>query len=195
MSKGRMLLALAGSPRQGGNSDALLDWAVAAAAEAGAEVVRYRVSDLALSGCTGCGACHATGECVIQDDFQLLFPHLCRVESILLAAPVFSLGLPAQVKALVDRCQTFWAAREILHRRVWPEDGPERRSAFLCCAGSGDQGVFDCSRRTVRYLWSVLEAHAVGELMAPAVDQSGDILRQAGARPVAQDIGRRLALP
>ena len=195
MPQGRTLLALAGSPRQGGNSDALLDWAVAAAADEGARVVRYRVSDLAISGCTACGACHATGECIVQDDFQLLFPHLCSAESILLAAPVFSLGLPAQVKALVDRCQTFWAAQEILHRRVWPADGPERRSAFLSCAGSEDQGVFDCPRRTVRYLWHVLEARSVGELMAPGVDRSGDILHESGARPVAQDIGRRLARP
>lgn len=194
MPAGRTLLALAGSPRRGGNTDRLLEWTLSAAEEQGARVVVYHVCDLAISGCTGCETCLGTGACTIQDDFELLLPHLLSAESLVLAAPIFALGVPSQVKAFIDRCQPFWAKLELLHEPVWPADRPDRRAAWLSVSGSPDPSVFEGARRTVRYLWHVLGARSVGELAVPAMEEAGAVERQAGARGKAEDIGRRLAV-
>ncbi len=45
-----------------------------------------------------------------------LYPHLRTADSVVLAAPVYSMGMPALPKAMVDRCQPFWALKYVLKR-------------------------------------------------------------------------------
>jgi hypothetical protein len=186
------VLGLAGSARKGGNTDTLLEWCLEAAAAEGAEIVRFRLCDLDLRGCRGCEACSKDGRCIQKDDMQQLYPHLRTVDSIVLSAPVYSMGMPGVPKIMIDRCQPFWAMKYVLKEPVSAPGGLERRGAFLSCAGTTFSHVFDGSQRAVRYLWHVLGVISVGELLFPGVDARGEILEQVGARVSAEDIGRRL---
>lgn len=186
------VLGLAGSCRRGGNTETLLDWCLDAAREEGADVVKFRLADLDLHGCRGCEACSKTGVCVLQDDMHLLYPHLRAADSIVVASPVYSMGMPALAKMVVDRCQPFWAMKYVLKEPLNPPDRPQRLGAFLCCAGTTFSTVFDGSRQVVRYLWHVLDVESAGDLMCPGVDAKGEIHDQPSARTVAEDIGRRL---
>lgn len=186
------VLGLAGSPRQGGNTETLLDWCLSAAEAAGAAVTKVRLCDLDLRGCRACDACLRDGHCVQQDDMQQLYPLLRTVDSIVLAAPVYAMGMPGVPKMVIDRCQPFWGLKYVL-KQPWLEPGRMlRRGAFLSCAGTDLPQVFEGSRRTVRYFWHVLEVSAVGEALFPLVDAKGDILKRTGSREAAEEIGRRL---
>jgi hypothetical protein len=187
------VLGLAGSHRAGGNTDTLLDWCLAAAEEGGAEVRRFRLCDLDLHGCRGCGACSKTGECVIKDGMGELYPHLQSADSIVLAAPVYSMGLPAVPKMMIDRCQPFWAWKYVLGRQIVEAGRPGRLGAFLSCAGTDFTHTFDGTRQAVRYLWHVLDVKPAGDLLCPGVDAAGEIEAHPSARGGAEDIGRRLA--
>ncbi|MCL5736646.1 MAG: flavodoxin family protein [Actinobacteria bacterium] len=173
----------------------LLDWCLEAAHERGAEVRRFRLCDLDLHGCRGCGACSKDGVCVVKDGMQELYPHLWTADSIVLAAPVYSMGMPAVPKMMVDRCQPFWAWKHVLGRTVSTPDSRQRLGAHLCCAGTDLSDVFDCSRRVVRYLWHVLEVESAGEFLCSGTDEAGAVQRNPSAKEVARDIGRRLAEP
>ncbi len=105
------VLGIYGSPRKGGNSDMLLDEALKGAADAGAAVSSLRCCDLDISGCMECAGCDATGECVVDDDMQQVYPLLGEADVIILASPIFFYSLPAQAKALIDRCQAMWCKR------------------------------------------------------------------------------------
>ena len=62
------VLGILGSPRVGGNSDILLDQALAGAKEAGAEVEKIILCQKKISGCLDCEKCNETGVCVVKDD-------------------------------------------------------------------------------------------------------------------------------
>src|SRR5680860_1299419 len=187
------VLGLAGSPRRRGNTETLLDWTLAAAQAAGAEVVKFRLRELDVGCCIACDGCAETGQCIVDDGMDTLYPHLREADSIVLAAPIFSMGMAAQAKAMVDRCQPFWAIKYVLRQRVVPEGRPERRGAYLSAAGTTFDDVFDGARQVADYFFHVLEAKKIGELLCPGVDAKGEILDFEGAREVAADLGRRLA--
>jgi hypothetical protein len=186
------VLGLAGSARRGGNTETLLDWCLAAARVEGAEVIKFRLCDLDLHGCRACDACWREGSCVVNDDMQTLYPYLRAADSIVLAAPVYSMGIPAVPKMMIDRCQPFWALKYVLKHVLTEPGRPERLGAFLSCSGTTFTHVFDGSRQVMRNLWHVLEVSPAGELLCPGVDARGEILDQPAARAVAEDIGHRL---
>jgi len=186
------VLALAGSARQNGNSETLLRWCLDGARAEGAEVLEFRLCELDLRGCRACDACFKDGTCIQKDDMQQLYPHLRAADSIVIAAPVYSMGLPGVPKMMVDRCQPFWALRYILKRPLERSEGPERLGAFLSCAGTDLPQVFEGSRRVIRYLWHALGVSPAGELLVPKVDERGAILGHQEARTTAEQIGRRL---
>lgn len=188
-------MGIAGSPRRRGNTETLLDWALAAAEAQGAQVTKMRLRELDINGCIACDGCFDDGQCIVDDGMEELFPHLRDADSILLAAPIFSMGINAQAKAMVDRCQPFWAIKYVLRRPVVPPGRPERRGAFLSCSGTTYDDVFAGARQVVRYFWHVLEVKPQGELLCPGVDKKGEILEYPGAKDVAEELGRRLAEP
>jgi multimeric flavodoxin WrbA len=114
----KKLLAIAGSPRKGGNTDLLLEEVLRAAREVGVDTQLLRVSELKISPCTSCGACWESGECVIKDDMQAVYPQLLDSHYIVIASPLYFMGVSAQLKALIDRCQALWARRFILKREL-----------------------------------------------------------------------------
>ncbi|MBU2603056.1 MAG: flavodoxin family protein [Actinobacteria bacterium] len=186
------VLGLAGSPRRKGNTETLLDWTLDAAADVGADVVKYRLRELDIGCCIACDGCAEGGECIVADGMDKLYPLLREADSIVLAAPIFSMGMSAQAKAMVDRCQPFWAMKYLLKQPLRPDGAPERRGAFLSCAGTRFSTVFDGARQVANYFWHVLEIQPIGDLLCPGVDAKGEIEDYPSARTVAEDIGRRL---
>jgi hypothetical protein len=189
------VLGLAGSPRRLGNTEILLDWTLAAAEEAGAEVFKFRIRELGVAGCLACDGCSETGVCIVNDGMDKIVPLLRSADSIALAAPIFSMGMNAQAKAMVDRCQIFWSLKYLLKQPVRPEGSMERRGTFISCAGTSFKNVFDGARQVADYFWHILDVKAIGDLLCPGVDAKGEILQHPSARAVAEDIGRRLAEP
>lgn len=190
---GITVVGIAGSPRRHGNTEMLLDWSLSAAREAGAEVVKIRLRDLQFGGCIACDGCFETGACVVMDGMQELYPHLRHADGLLLAAPIFSMGLVAQAKAMIDRCQPFWAVKYLQRRPVAAPDHPERLGAFLCCSGTQMGHVFDGALQVVKYFWHVLEVTSAGELLAPGVDRKGEVQAFPNAQERAEEIGRAVA--
>lgn len=189
------ILGIAGSPRRNGNTETLLDWVLAAAEGAGADVISYRLRDLNISCCTACEGCFDEGNCIVEDDMKHLYPPLRDADSVVLAAPIFSMGVCAQAKAMIDRCQPFWAVKHVLGETILTPGRPERYGSFLSCAGTNFKNVFAGAVQVVNYLWHVLEVTSVGDLLCPGVDFKGDILKFPEARERAEEIGRRLAAP
>ncbi|MBW1709871.1 MAG: flavodoxin family protein [Deltaproteobacteria bacterium] len=147
MNKPVEVLALAFSPRKGGNSDILLDEFLRGAREAGAEVKLYAARDLNVRACLECGECDAAGECVIRDDMDELYPLLINTKRIVVASPIFFYGLPSGSKAIVDRTQALWN-RVRLNPELRRKDG---RGFFIGVGATRGKNLFEGTSLTIKY--------------------------------------------
>ncbi len=191
--KNRYLLALYTSPRNKGNTSLLLDALADGAREAGLPVVSFRTASMDIRPCRACDACFRDGECVQEDEMQEVFPHLVGAGAVALAAPIFSMNICAQAKALIDRCQRFWSARYVL--RVPPvEEGfaAERRGFFLSCCGRDKPETFACARPTLAYFFHIIQVGTWESLTFAGVDRAGEIRSREGALEAARDLGLSL---
>jgi multimeric flavodoxin WrbA len=187
------VLGLFGSPRRGGNTDILLEEALKGAEMEGAEVERLHLTDFTITPCKECHGCDKTGNCVILDDMQKVYPKLLGADVIILASPIFFYGITAWAKALVDRCQAFWSRKYLLKNPSLGEEGKRRRGVLISVAGTKGQRVFEGAILTAKYFFDVLNAEFVGQLVFRAIDAKADILKHPEAIQQAFEAGRRLA--
>lgn len=171
----KKLLAIAGSPRRGGNTDLLLEEVIMASHQAGVDTMLLRVSEMKLLPCNACGACWESGECVQQDDMQTVYTHLLDSHYIVIASPLYFMGVSAQLKALIDRCQALWARRYILKKEL-RNDRIRPRGLFISIAAlnKGDK-IFAGSIQTVKALFHVLGVEYKGEILCHGLEKKGAV--------------------
>jgi len=187
------ILAIAGSPRRGGNTDTLLEQASAGARSMGAEVEQVILSRLKIAPCMACNRCFETGRCAVNDDYQPLYDKTLGADGIILASPIFFMNVSGWTKAFIDRFQCLWALRYVLKQPIpLPPGGKKRRAIFLSTAGS-PKTKFDCTLYTVRAFLSTIDAQLVGMQCINAVDEKGAIGAYPEVLKEAYDLGVRLA--
>jgi NAD(P)H-dependent FMN reductase len=191
-----------GSPRKGGNADLLLDQALAGAREAGAETEKLLAADLKVAPCLACRGCERTGVCVVHDTMTEVYPKLSGAQAIIVSSPIFFMGLPAQLKALIDRCQPFWVRKYLLHKPIYmsdrpdeadkSEDGSNRRGLFIAVGATNLPRTFDAVRFEVQSFFHCIEVTYADELFFPDVEEHGAIAHVPEALGKAFRAGEKL---
>ncbi|MDD5702959.1 MAG: flavodoxin family protein [Dehalococcoidales bacterium] len=171
------VLGIAGSPRKGGNTDILLARFLEGAASRGAEVKTLSACQLKISGCFHCDACLEKGTCRVQDDMQMVYREMEAADRVVLASPLQFLSVSAQLKALIDRCQALWARKYIL--KIPPLGEVKERKGFFISVGGRRTvpNLFDAELPTIKILFKSLDVEYAGDILLPAIDAKGDILK------------------
>jgi len=187
-------LGIASSPRLHGNTTVLLESALEGAKKAGARTELLSLSKYNFSSCRACEGCSRDGNCVIHDDMQEIYFKLLAADRLILAAPIFSMGICAQAKALVDRTQRFWATKFVLQREVVPNlhSRPERKGIFVSTAGSDVQNAFEGALQVARYFFYVLEMQYTGCYCYNRINEQGAILNYPDKLKEVYQAGFRL---
>jgi len=185
------VLGITGSPRRGGNTDLLLEEVLKGAANRGAEVKTIVLNPLKIAPCQHCDACLKTGECRVQDDMQAVYKELEAADRLVLAAPIHFMGLSAQTKPMIDRCQCFWARKYVLKLPPLGDDRP-RKGLFVSVGGTKYKTVFDAARLVVKSLFTVLNVEYAGELLFKGIDEKGAIANHPDALQQAFEAGQKL---
>jgi multimeric flavodoxin WrbA len=98
------IVVLAGSPRKGMSTDKLAAAFINGAELAGKTVTIFRVSDMNISGCTGCAYCFKEkGICAIKDDMTEILNAIQKADCIVFASPVYFCSVSGQLKLALDR--------------------------------------------------------------------------------------------
>ena len=98
------IIGINASPKGNASNTLQLVKSVLEGAESeGAETELVDLYKLHIEYCTACGACYATGECPLIDDFEELFEKILNADGIVLGAPNYINSVPAPMKALFDR--------------------------------------------------------------------------------------------
>lgn len=97
------VLAIVTSARKTGNSE-ILAKEMLAALPAATEKKMLRLADYHLEPCRACYACLPAGNgCVIEDDLAVILQAIREADAIILASPVYFLGMHTSLKLLCDR--------------------------------------------------------------------------------------------
>lgn len=189
------VLGMLGSPRQGGNTEILLDEALAAAESAGAVILKINLSELEFSGCTECEDCYATGECSIDDDMETVYDAIESADRILLASPIFFMGLPAQAKAMIDRTQCYWAIKYMLREAFPATVTGGRYGAFIGIGATRGERLFDGTILTLKYFFDAIAATPLTDqyVLVRGVDEKGEVNTRPDAIRAAAELGHILA--
>ncbi len=188
------ILAIAGSPRRHGNSETLLDWLLEAMRnEPDTEVEKVVLADAGVNPCRGCNACETLNRCIQKDGMDVLHDKLIEADVVVLAAPIFCMGICAQAKALIDRAQVFRSRKYVLKLPVVPPGRKGKRiGIFLSTAGQNWDYVFDAAIPTVKCFYHVIDIRDrdIRTLMVNNVDEKGAIARHPSAKADAGQLAR-----
>lgn len=186
------VLCLHGSPRNGGNTDRLLDAVAEGVRAVGGSTDHLYCRDLQVRPCTGCGACSTTGRCIIHDDMAAVYAAVDAACALVFGSPVYFLGVPSLCKGVIDRFQPYWARRYLLAIPAVRQ----RPGALVATAGAPSHSVFNGAQRTVEALFDVIDVSCQAHLLYEGIDQRGAIADHPTALDDARALGSRLgALP
>jgi len=185
------IIAFNGSPRKGGNTETLLDSAIKGT---GQEVTCYRLNSMDFRPCQNCGGCEETGICTLKDEFSPVYDDIRTADRIILASPVFFMGLSAQTKAMVDRSQALWCEKFLLKRDI-PAGPGGRKGLILLVGGMEKEAGINCAAKSATAFLRTVSVPENETLKYMGVDAKGDILKHPTALKEAEEAGKRLATP
>jgi multimeric flavodoxin WrbA len=185
------VLGIYGSPRQGGNSDLLLDKVLEGAAEGGAAIQKVYIRDLKISGCLECGGCEETGRCIIQDDLDTVYPLLWESEIVFLASPIFFYGIPGPAKVLIDRSQALWSKRALEKTSEQRKHYDQGKGYLIAVGATKGKNLFEGVELTAKYFFDALDKSYEGGLFFRAVEGKGKIGDHPTALQEAYALGQK----
>jgi NAD(P)H-dependent FMN reductase len=187
------VLGIAGSPRRDGNTDHLLRQVMDGASSRGAQTKTVILSELNISPCRHCDGCIQTGKCVIDDDMQWIHSDLRAADRVVLASPIFFMGVTAQTKAMIDRCQALWVIKYVLKIPVAINPDKVRTGFFVSVGGTRLRNLFEPAMATVKSWLTTLDISYAGELVFSGIDERGAIDLHPSALKDAFAAGQKLA--
>jgi len=188
------VLGISGSPHRHGNTETLLDRFLDGVTAAGASVEKVVLKDLHYSPCRGCNACHKTGECIVEDDAIVLYEKILAVDCIAVASPIYSMGITAELKGLIDRGQYLWARKFILKTLYFTNDHIKRhKGIFISTAGLGWNNVFDRAFPVIAALFNTTGFEYYDNVIANDMDRYGGIRQHPTALLEAYEKGQKVA--
>ena len=105
MQLGKKIVILNGSPRPHGNTVGLIEAFQQGAEQAGHSVTRLDLTRLGIHPCLGCdrGGMDPSSPCVQKDGMEKVYPAYVEADIVVLASPLYSWSVSAQIKCVLDR--------------------------------------------------------------------------------------------
>lgn len=183
------VLGILGSPRVGGNSDILLERALAGAGDAGAEAEKIVLCEKRISGCLDCEKCNETGVCAVQDDMLEIHKKIVEADTIIHSVPVYFWAMTAQMKAYLDRWCVFFDGEWRLHEAYYPKMKGKGIGLITVC-GDADVSVADPIVHSFKTTCQFTGLNWLGVVQASA-SAKGEIAKNEVAKKEAYDLGKK----
>jgi multimeric flavodoxin WrbA len=185
------VIGLLGSARVGGNTELLLSSVIDGIQKAGGKSEIVRLSDLNIKPCLNCGGCDENGVCVQNDDMQILYEKILDYDLIILASPIYFMGVSAWTKAFIDRCQALWVRKYRLEK--YPiKARHERKGLFLTVSGMKKPIALQGANLTVKSFFATIHVTYIGAIYYPGIDAKGDIKKHPIALINSLELGMKL---
>lgn len=175
------VLVISTSLRRNSNSHALAEEFAKGAKEAGHQVELISLIGRQIEYCVGCFSCQRTGQCVIEDDANLIAEKMLKADVVCYATPIYYYEMSGQMKTLLDRMNPLFSAdykfRDVYMLSTAADDGPHVADRAV----NGLEGWIECFAK----------AELAGSLFAGGVTGPGEITNHP-ALAKAYDMGKNI---
>ena len=193
------ILAINGSHRVGQNTDYLIDQALSAAAELGAETEVIELAEKNVEYCTGCNRCLFKPECSIKDDdMEEIKAKMLEADGIIFASPDYFSNVSARMKCFMDRTRPLHMVANQLKGKV---AGFMTMSGLDNCGAETTNAVLNqfCDTHEMlvvhpRPEGPVIASSITGSLMAGMKDGKPQWRRSVADDPIAPVVARQLGI-
>lgn len=177
----KKVLVISTSLRRNSNSHALAEEFAKGAKEAGHQVELISLIGRQIEYCVGCLSCQRTGQCVIEDDANLIAEKMLKADVVCYATPIYYYEMSGQMKTLLDRMNPLFSAdykfRDVYMLSTAADDGPHVADRAV----NGLEGWIECFAK----------AELAGSLFAGGVTDLGEIANHP-ALAKAYDMGKNI---
>ncbi|NLM29267.1 MAG: flavodoxin family protein [Methanomicrobiales archaeon] len=189
----KKVIALLGSPLTGGNTARLLDEAIRGAEDAGCEVEKIVVAHMDFAPCMEIFYCVENETCQIRDEMIEVYDKFREMDSLIIATPVMTMGIPGKLKSFMDRFQVFYMAKYYRKESfISPEQRKRRRMLFISIAGMNLPTVFDGAKVTARAFGEIIDCPYWDEVLQNDMDTVRDIRTRPEVMEAAYRKGHEL---
>ncbi|MDD3406862.1 MAG: flavodoxin family protein [Methanomicrobium sp.] len=190
------VMGITGSPKIHGNTEKLLDSFLKGAEDAGAQIVKIKLRNQKYTSCQGCNKCHKTGVCVLKDELTPVFESIMNdVDILVIASPIYSMTITAEMKALIDRTQYLWARKFIKKDLSFDRKHMERhKGIFISTAGQDNKNVFDAAFPVLKAFFNDAGFDYSLNITANAMDKYGGIENRTDILSDAENKGKETVL-
>ncbi len=175
------VLALIGSPRQGGNTDLLVEKLLNGAKTKGYSTDKRYLYDYNISLCTDCRECKKGDYvCCINDEMKIFYDLMASADVIVFGTPLYWYGPSAKMKMLIDRMRPFVENKKLEGKRV----------IIVCPSAEGPQAcepMLDMFDRMFKYI----KVERVGTVFAKAFNK-GAVAKNQNELDMAYNLGASL---
>jgi len=189
------ILGIVGSNRKGGNTDILIQHALAAAEDQGMATKRIYLSDYKIGDCTGCERCRTSFVCAMKDGMQDIYPLIESADAVVIGSPTYFYTVTGIVKNFIDRLYCYELFDES-DRSVWlgrhEVAGIKYAATIAVCEQETEEDMGYTSEVLGKSLTAV-GYRVVAELKAFHAFAKGDVLHNHRALDEATTVGKRLA--
>ncbi len=110
-------------------------------------------------------------------------------DAIILASPIFFGSLPAQVKAMIDRFQCCWVAKNVLGK----SDKEKKKKGFLILVEASNRDkFFKNAESIVKNFFAVKDIQFSANIYCPGVDKAADILKDQRCLQQTFELGKKI---
>jgi multimeric flavodoxin WrbA len=173
---GMKIIGLLGSPLVKGNTAKLLDQALRGATDAGCEVEKIVVPFLDFNPCMEIMYCKEHQTCKMKDDMIPIYDKFKEADSLIVATPVMTMGIPGKLKGFMDRFQVFFMAKYVRKQPlVDPAKKKHRRGFYIGICGMSPPNIFDGAKMTMQAFFRITDFKYWDELLIRDMDTIQDI--------------------
>ncbi|SIO39349.1 flavodoxin family protein [Halodesulfovibrio marinisediminis] len=189
-----MILGVEGSPRRGGNSDAMLKMFSAVSEQAGTPFYKAHLRDYRYEPCVGCERCRKDKICTkFNDGMTLLYPRIQEAKGLVLISPVHNYNVTAWVKGFIDRLYCFYDFTNS-RPRGWSSRlaGQGRKAVIGAIAEQESMADMGMTLDAMRMPLEALGFEVVAELAVLNTFDAGGIKKNSDAVARIEDAAKKL---
>lgn len=137
------VLGIGGSPRNGGNTDIILEEILRGVRDSGGKTEAVFLRNYDINQCTGCERCRNDLTCTrFSDGMISIYPKIEDADVLVLGSPVYNYNITGLMKLFIDRLYPYY---------IFSEDRPRRYGSRLA------------GKNKISVVFSVCEQTAAGE--------------------------------